>query len=342
MGPNKALQPAVPLRGPAAERRRYTSMKLLVALTMLVSSAASAEAPVNDSEEPFTFAELFPLRDQNADMSRLEPYQARDGATLSFRRYPSESDTHLILVHGSSAHSAYLHAFAKYLSERKVANVYAPDLRGHGPSPQRRGDIDYIGQLEDDLADLISHIRKSASKDARFIMGGHSSGGGLALRFGGGPHGYLAQGFILLAPYLGHDARMIRKNSGGWADASILKIVGIAVLDGFGVKRFNGSPVLRFNLPEKYRNGHETLEYSYRLMRGMHPDNYKSSLSATRAPLFVLVGSDDEAFHAERFESEILAYKPDAKVSVLQGVSHLGVIMNEKAMVEAARWIGGK
>jgi alpha-beta hydrolase superfamily lysophospholipase len=273
-------------------------------------------------------------------MSPLEPYQTRNGSALSFRRYPAESNTHLILIHGSSAHGAYLHAFAKYLSKRKVANVYAPDLRGHGPSPQRRGDIDYIGQLEDDLADLISHIKKGASKDARFIVGGHSSGGGLALRFSGGPHGNLAQGFVLLAPYLGHDAPMVKKNSGGWADASILKIVGISVLDGFGVKRFNGSPVLRFNLPKKYHNGYETLKYSFRLMRGMHPDSYKASLKTTRGPLLILVGSEDEAFHAEGFNAGVVPYKPDAKVTFVKGGSHLGIIMSEPAMAETARWIG--
>ena len=294
---------------------------------------------MNDSGASFNFAELSSLREQIADMSPLEPYQARDGSVLSFRRYPARSNTHLILIHGSSAHGAYLHAFAKYLSERDVANVYAPDLRGHGRSPQRRGDIDYIGQLEDDLADLIAHIRSSASKDARFMVGGHSSGGGLALRFAGGPHGYLARGFVLLAPYLGHDAPMVKKNSGGWADANIVKIVCIAVLDGFGVKRFNGAQVLRFNLPEKYRNGYETLEYSYRLMRGMHPESYKASLRATRAPVLMLVPSEDEAFHADRFRAGIAPYKPDTTLSFVKGGSHLGILLSEPAMAETAKWI---
>lgn len=296
---------------------------------------------MNDSREPFNFAELFPLRDQIAEMSPLEPYQTRDGSVLSFRRYPAESNTHLILIHGSSAHSALLHAFAKYLSQRNAANIYAPDLRGHGPSPQRRGDIDYIGQLEDDLADLIAHLKKSASKDARFMVGGHSSGGGLTLRFSGGPHGYLAQGFILLAPYLGHAAPMVKRNAGGWVRADILKIVGIAVLNGLGIKRFNGTQVLRFNLPEKYHNGYETLEYSYRLMRGMHPDSYKASLRATRAPLLLLVPSEDEAFHAARFRAAVVPYKPDTTLSFVKGGSHLGILMSEPAMAETARWIEG-
>jgi len=220
-----------------------------------------------------------------------------------------------------------------------VANVYAPDLRGHGPSPKRRGDIDYIGQLEDDLADLIAHIKKSAPKDARIMVGGHSSGGGLALRFAGGPHGDLAQGVVLLAPYLGHDAPMVKRSAGGWVDASILKIVGISMLDGLGIRRFNGSRVLRFNLPEKYRNGYETLEYSFRLMRGMHPESYKASLRATRAPLLILVPSEDEAFHAERFKAGVVPYKPDTSLIFVKGGSHLGILTSQSTMAETARWI---
>lgn len=128
------------------------------------------ESSVQEPGEAFKFAELFPLRDKIDEFRPLKQYVARDGTPLSFRHYPAATNTHLILVHGSSAHSAYLHAFAEYLSVKNIASVYSPDLRGHGLSPARRGDIDYIGQLEDDLADLISHIRKGMPDSARIIQ----------------------------------------------------------------------------------------------------------------------------------------------------------------------------
>lgn len=292
------------------------------------------------SAEPFKFAELFKLKDKSNESSPLEPYQARDGSNLSFRRYPSKSNVHVILIHGSSAHSTYLHAFANYLSTNNIASVYTPDLRGHGINPARRGDIDYIGQLEDDIADLIIHIKQEASEIARFIVGGHSSGGGLALRFGGSEHGYLAQGILLIAPYLGHNVPMVKKNAGGWAAPNIPKIVAISLLNGLSIKRYNGSMVLRFNLPDKYRSGHETLEYSFRLMQGMHPDSYQESLKNTQARLLILVGSNDEAIYANKVESGILPYKSDARISCLAGDSHLGIIMSEEAMAAAEKWIG--
>lgn len=294
---------------------------------------------VKPAKESFRFADLLALRDQIAEMPPLEQYRARDGAALSFRRYPATSSRHLILVHGSSGHSAYLHAFARYLSARNIANVHAPDLRGHGPSPQRRGDIDYVSQLEDDLADLVAHVAKTATTDARFLIGGHSSGGGLALRFSGCRHRALVRGVILLAPYLGHAAPMVKGRAGGWARANVPRIIGISALDALGVRRFNGAKVLRFNLPLQYRSGHETLEYSFRLMKGMHPADYRAALQATSVPLLILVGSEDEAFHAEGFKSGVAPYKPDAMIRFVRGGTHLGILMSEDAMAEAGRWM---
>ena len=292
--------------------------------------------------EPYKFAELFPDPELLNEIPPLESYSARDEATLSFRRYQANSNVHAILLHGSSAHSAYLHPFAKHLSDAGVSNVYALDLRGHGPNPKRRGDIDYITQFEDDIADLIAHIKSSAGDDAKFIVGGHSSGGGTALRFAGSQYSSLVSGVFLLAPYFGHDAPMVKKNAGGWADPNVAKIIGISILNGFGIKKFNGAKVLRFNLPEKYQNGHETLEYSFRLMIGMHPVDYKESLGVMSSPLLVLVDREDEALYATEFEANIHPYKADAVVSCLQGSSHLGIVLNESAMAQTVEWIREK
>ena len=311
-------------------------------LALAIASVACAENPAKEDGESFEFAELATLQDQSGEMPPLEPFEARDGTELSFRRYEADSNVHAILLHGSTAHSAYLHPFAEYLSSEDVANVYALDLRGHGPSPERRGDIDYIGQLEDDIADLIGHIESRAGGDARFIVGGHSSGGGMALRFGGSEYGALSSGILLLAPYLGHDAPMVRENSGGWASPNVPKIIGISVLNGLGITGFNDAKVLSFNLPEKYRNGSETLEYSFRLMKGMHPADYRESLRNTESPVLVMVGTEDEAFHVDEFEPGIRPYKPEARITHLEGVSHLGIIRSDAAMAEAARWIAEK
>jgi alpha-beta hydrolase superfamily lysophospholipase len=112
--------------------------------------------------------------------------------------------------HGSGWHGMKFHGLAKELATR--ADVVVPDLRGHGVTPHRRGDIDYINQLEDDLADLI---KATAQPSQKVVVLGHSSAGGLVVRFAGGEHCEIIDHAVLLAPFLKHNAPTTRENSGG-------------------------------------------------------------------------------------------------------------------------------
>ncbi len=78
------------------------------------------------------FSELF---FDYTNLSELQTFTARDGKNLAYRHYPAQSDTVLILVHGSGYHSQYLLPLAKFISTEGLAHVYTPDLRGHGKFP---------------------------------------------------------------------------------------------------------------------------------------------------------------------------------------------------------------
>ena len=158
----------------------------------------------------------------------LQYFTARDGARLAFRHYAADSDKVLLFFHGSGYHSRYLLPLAKFISEEGLAQVYTPDLRGHGLNPQRRGDVDYIGQMDDDAADLIAHIRKD-NPEAKLIVGGHSSGGGMAVRFAGSPYGQQAEAYLLLTPFLKYNAPTARPNQGGWASPYFGRFMGLPV-----------------------------------------------------------------------------------------------------------------
>jgi non-heme chloroperoxidase len=93
-------------------------------------------------------------------LPELQQFTARDGRRLNYRHYPARSNKVLILIHGSGWHSQYFLPLARYISDAGLAQVYTPDLRGHGRSPERRGDVDYIGQMEEDLAVLNRHDSK--------------------------------------------------------------------------------------------------------------------------------------------------------------------------------------
>ncbi len=163
----------------------------------------------------------------------IERFQARDGTSLGFRHYaPTGAATGrgAIVVHGSTGFERNrIHALSAAWRLRGV-ETWATDIRGHGVSGTR-GDIAYLGQLEDDLADLVGVIRKT-SPAAPLTLLGHSAGGGFALRVAASPIQNLFVRTVLLAPYLGYDAPTNRPNSGGWASADIPRFLALMVLRG--------------------------------------------------------------------------------------------------------------
>jgi len=254
-------------------------------------------------------------------------YMGDDGSSLvAFEKQSDAVDPPLlILVHGSGWHSLQFDRLAQDLSE--VANVINPDLRGHGTAPERRGDVDYIGQLEDDLAALIRAKKKPGQK---VVLAGHSSGGGLVVRFAGGEHRDLIDGAILMAPFLKYNAPTTRPNSGGWARPLTRRIIGLSMLNAVGIRLLNHLTVIEFRMPEVVRSGplgdSVTDSYSFRLNTSFAPrSNYESDIKAL--PEFLLVvGSTDEAFVAEQFEPLMSALTDKGEYEVIDGVNHLGVV----------------
>jgi alpha-beta hydrolase superfamily lysophospholipase len=167
-----------------------------------------------------------------SSMPPLSRFSARDGTELSYRHYPARGPSSgkiAILVHGSSGSSTAVHPLADALAARGV-ETYAPDIRGHGGSGTR-GDIGFIGQLENDMEDLVTLVRKTSSTEPLTLLG-HSAGGGFALRIASSPIQDLFARTVLLAPYLGYDAPTNRPNSGGWASADIPRFLALAGCDG--------------------------------------------------------------------------------------------------------------
>ncbi len=265
---------------------------------------------------------------------------ARDGAALRVRTYGDEAPVDLVLVHGSGAFNFYFADLASAIADSGAAVVHTPDLRGHGAEPERRGDIDYIDQLEDDLADLIAELA-AANPERKLVLGGHSSGGGLAIRFAGGPHAEVVDGYLLLAPFLQHAAPTTRPRSGGWATPRLGRIIALTMLNAVGIRALNGATVLEFDMPVERRSDRVTLAYSFRMMSGINPRDYESDLAAMRVPLLVIVGTDDEAFIAARYPEVFAAHVPDARVALVEGAGHLALVANAEATRLSIDWLLG-
>ncbi len=256
----------------------------------------------------------------------LQSVAMRDGYALKVRTYGgTDSVLLLVLVHGSGWHGLQFDSLAGNLAGK--ADVIVPDLRGHGTAPGRRGDIDYIGQFEDDLADLIKAVAKP---DQPVIMAGHSSGGGLVVRFAGGPHGDIIDGAVLMAPFLHHNAPTMRENAGGWNQILLRRIIGLSILNTFQIKAFNHLPIVQFNMPRTVLDGPlgdtATTQYSYRLNNSFAPrSTYLEDVAAL--PKFVLLaGSADEAFVSSEYAPTMGAVTDKGRFDMILGASHLDLV----------------
>ena len=274
-----------------------------------------------------------------SSLPELKSFTARDGTQLAYRHYPAESDKIVILLHGAGWHSRYFLPLAEFISSEGLAQVYTPDLRGHGLSPKRRGDVDYIGQFEDDLADLIAMIQKD-NPNSMLIMGGHSSGGGLAIRFAGSQYGQKAKAYLLLSPFLKYNAPTTRLNSGGFGKPYTGRIIGLVMLNNVGIHWFNYLTVMEFNMPERARDGTETLSYSYRLTTAYAPHDYGKDLSAITQPFLVVAGTKDETMIYCQYEPVISQYTK-VQVELLQGVSHMGLVVSPEVRPVIKGWLEG-
>jgi len=273
-----------------------------------------------------------------SSMPPLSRFSARDGTELAYRHYPARglaSGQIAILVHGSSGSSVAVHALADALAARGV-ETYAPDIRGHGGSGTR-GDIGFVGQLENDMEDFVALVRKTSPTEPLTLLG-HSSGGGFALRIASSPIQDRFARTVLLAPYLGYDAPTSRPDSGGWANPDIPRFLGLMALRKLGVDCCESLPALAFAVPA---NSATILAstYSFRLMVNFATRSYASDLAATHHPIALIAGANDELMLADKYADAVHATAPSAEVKLIDGVDHMGIVCNARGVAAVADYV---
>jgi pimeloyl-ACP methyl ester carboxylesterase len=261
-------------------------------------------------------------------------FQARDGTELAYRLYPSAGNTSDILaiaIHGSAGNSTEMNAVAKALAAAGVT-VVAPDIRGHGFSGNR-GDIAYVGQLEDDLEDLLGKLHERY-RAKRPVLLGHSSGGGFALRIAAAPFGKSFDRFVLLAPYLGPFAPTTRDPEGkdAWASPDVPRIVALGVLHRLGITCCEGLQAIAFALPEDQAR-FATLGYSYRLLVNFGPpEDFQAAFAKAPAPVIVLAGSADTLMDSARYADVVDRPDQQSATRVLPRIDHMGIVSDPVAL----------
>ncbi len=272
---------------------------------------------------------------RSVDFSKLPSmrhYADRKGAKLAYREYLTQHPKKIVvLVHGSSASGTSMHPLAEYLHNLGMT-VYVPDIRGHGGSGSK-GDIDYIGQLEDDMEDFFNQV----VKDHNAVLMGLSSGGGFALRFAAGPRQKLFARYILLSPYTGYDSPTVKPDSGGWVSVSTPRIIGILLLGPIGEKLLGHLPVIWYAIDPRTAQ-YQTAYYSFRLLQNFAPHfNYRSDIAAVKQPMQVIVGENDELFNPNAFHKLFTEQKPDTEVTLVPGVGHITLTTDKKGMAAVAK-----
>jgi len=262
----------------------------------------------------------------------LSHYTARDGTQLAYRTYRGGGEQVAVLIHGTGTESSVMNALARTL-QTAGATVYAPDLRGHGGSG-RRGDIDYIGQLDDDLADLIATIHPEHA-NAKITLIGFSGGGAFTIRVAGGPHGDLFNRYIVIAPAIVYPSPLARPNAGGWATPYVPRIVGLIMLNKIGIHWFDGLDAIVFAIPP----GNENLTgvYSFRLAMNLNSSGYFGALERTKKPMALIAGANDDQFYADRYAPTLQPAKPDLTVELVPGLDHVDMLVKPAALAALRR-----
>jgi len=298
------------------------AITLSLLILALVFGGPKKITPLASLNTPFKSVDL-------SDLPQLQRYTARDKTELAYRIYTGRLPQHpgsLVLIHGSSANGKSLHPMAVELAKAGYT-CYTLDIRGHGESG-RKGTIAYIGQLEDDLEDFLQAIQPQAPR----TLAGFSAGGGFALRFAADRRQRAFDRYLLLAPFIHHNAPTKQPAHGGVVSIGLPRSIALVILNKLGITVFNQLPTSAFALTPEAQ-ALLTPSYSYNLMQNFRPnDNYQADIRAAGQAIKVLVGADDEAFRAGEFAGIFAKAGRGVPVTLVANTNHIGLTLQAQGI----------
>ena len=289
----------------------------------------------------FDFAALAPIG--TTPLPTIQNFTARDNSLLGYRLYRSGMPTHikLYLVHSAAWQAMEFNQIASRLAtERGVADVYLADMRGHGSGPARRGDVDYVGQLEDDLADLIS---ETAGPGDLVVVGGHGEGAAVAMQFAlDKPQA--VHGCLVLAPVLSYNLSGNKPDLGGWTHALGTRMVGLWILNGMGLHWSDHETVLQYALPSTLRDGplgySATTDISWRMYHALQMrDRDGRDVGNLAMPLLSIIGGGDEVVDAEAMTAMLKSRLPNGQYWINPAETHINVVVSNKTLAIIQDWL---
>lgn len=152
-----------------------------------------------------------------------------DGLNINLRFYNSvaKTDKILLITHGYGEHQGYYEQMSNHFAANSF-NVFSYDLRSHGKSEGRRGDVAKFQYFIDDLKFIIGHL-KNQYPDSQLFLLGHSLGGNITINYLLRNSDTYIKNAILTSPWLrlAFDPPMIKK---------ILAKIGLALFPSLVIK----------------------------------------------------------------------------------------------------------
>jgi len=276
------------------------------------------------------------------EVPRSQMFCASDGGHIGFRFYRAATSQRIVvLIHGSGGFGDQLHGMAARLAHNDLASVYTLNMRGHGLSGGARGHaVAYPGQLVNDIGEFIAHLRE-AKPEAKIILGGHSAGGGLVLAVARSRIDADISGYAFLAPFLGLGSRVNKPHFGGWVKLRGLALRAITLANALGIKRFNNTTVVDFNVAASGGDKRYCPTWSYNTMLAFGPGRWTEDAPPIPAekPVLVLAGTKDDCFVQPLYRGAFDVIAPHAEIPDIGSGGHWDVMVSPSAVAAFGDWL---
>ncbi|RWZ60900.1 alpha/beta hydrolase [Halobacillus fulvus] len=267
-------------------------------------------------------------------------YRARDFSQLQFAHYQKEPQqtTALILLHGITAELEHHRKLAHALQIK--ADVFLPILRGYDQLNQR-GDLDYIGQYDDDLFDFLHFVKRKGYE--RVILAGHSMGCANLLRIIDlNPEA--ADYYLFLSPFFHPALPVYREESTDQfkpetdVDYTVHeKKAGLLMtLYKMNIHRFSHKTVAE--IPDEF-DATGRLELSFRLLASRFLEKItKDVFEKVEGRTKTYVGDQDEVVDPEKLKDWFYDYCGQ-KLEVIEGTDHNHILHHEELHRSLKEWV---
>ncbi|WDE02320.1 alpha/beta hydrolase [Thalassomonas actiniarum] len=279
---------------------------------------------------------------------------ARDGTQLACHRYrvPVSDDAHcsgrVLLLHGSTFNSRRYANIAK-ACVKSGFEVVLCDWRGHGESQGKPGTCDYIGQLEDDISDIIAWFEQE--QPLPLILGGHSAGSVVCLRYLEKYGQKKVDACYFIAPTFNNTQEPLRFDKPGAQKSFLLRHMRkkpcfqpapesaakhMPVMNDRMFYLATVLPFLRHRTVITFPGSEKmaalegrVLNYSFNLMASVSIPYYSKAFRKLKLPVVFICGENDEGLHPDFLPMLCqwhLAPQLDKEVVMLPKLNHMSVL----------------